>query len=261
MMGIRQEAYGSHPSQFLRLHVPPGRSLTTIVIVHGGYWKNKYTLDNAAISSLAPALSEAGYAVVEVEYRRRDDAGGGWPGSCDDLVAALRHIATGAGDAWGSVDASRVVLLGHSAGGYLALVAAHRAAASGECLVPRLTVADLVAGFERRLSDEGDAVERFMGVPYDKDPDLYRRASPIHAMLPLKTPTLIVTGTDDVDVPVDMTRAFATAAAEAARRAPAEAEAPPPHYVELLGADHYTPLDATTPHWATLLATIEAAFG
>lgn len=115
-------------------------------------------------------------------------------------------------------------------------------------------VADLVAGYERHLSDEGDAVERFMGFPPDTEERLgaYRAASPIHAMLPLATPTLIVTGTLDVDVPVDMTRTFGDAAASAV-----DAESGPPQYVEIEGADHYNLLDATSPHWTTLWAATE----
>ncbi|KAH8048022.1 prolyl oligopeptidase-like protein [Aureococcus anophagefferens] len=60
-----------------------------VAVVHGGFWKNKYTVACAAHETLAPHLAARGYGVVEVEYRRRDCAGGGWPGTVDDVAAAL----------------------------------------------------------------------------------------------------------------------------------------------------------------------------
>ena len=138
-------SYGEAPSQFVRLHLPRETVptyCTTFILVHGGYWKNKYGVDNAAMSALPLALTNRSYAVVEVEYRRRDDDGGGWPGTCDDMCSALSFIKSQQHVAgWSRVDLSRLVLLGHSAGGHGALVLAHRAAAESSSLpVPMLTV-------------------------------------------------------------------------------------------------------------------------
>lgn len=252
-----RDAYGAHPAQFVRLSLPAVPPLATIILVHGGYWKNKYTVDNAAMSTLPAALNAAGFAAVEVEYRRRDDEGGGWPGTCDDMVAALahvRHLCLSGAPGWSKLDGADFVLLGHSAGGHGALVMAHSSAV--RLTVAVAPVADLVAGYERRLSDEGDAVLRFIGREYEQDPQLYRDASPAHTMLPLRTPTLIVTGDQDVDVPVDLTRAFAAKAADAAANDPSS---PNPTYLEIPDADHYTLLDAASPHWAILLDGIRAA--
>ena len=79
--------YGAHPSQYIRVAVPNGDSACPVaVIVHGGFWKNKYAMDSAAIESLAPFLVARGFATVEVEYRRRDDEGGSWPGTALGLT-------------------------------------------------------------------------------------------------------------------------------------------------------------------------------
>lgn len=119
-------------------------------------------------------------------------------------------------------------------------------------------VADLIAGYERRLSDEGDAIERFIGVPLvEASRDLYRAASPAHALLPLATPTLVVTGTRDVDVPPDMTRAFFDRASAAA----VASSGPTPHFLEISEADHYDLLDAASPSWASLLSAIGTQLG
>ena len=120
-------------------------------------------------------------------------------------------------------------------------------------------MADLVAGYERRLSDEGDAVERFLGFPPDTEERLeaYRAASPIHSMLPLATTTLIVTGTHDVDVPVDLTLAFVDAAASAAAEHNLNSEVRL-RFLKVLGADHYDLLDGSSLYWLTLLPAIEA---
>lgn len=142
-------SYGEDATQFVRLHLPPGDAscVATVVLVHGGYWKNKYGVDNAAMSTLPGALTSKSYAVVEVEYRRRDHDGGGWPGTCDDMVAALSFIQSQRqAPGWNRLDLTRLVLLGHSAGGHGALVAAHRFAAMAKIRdvpVPLLTVRDI----------------------------------------------------------------------------------------------------------------------
>mmetsp|Transcript_15309 Transcript_15309/g.61577 ORF Transcript_15309/g.61577 Transcript_15309/m.61577 type:complete len:332 (+) Transcript_15309:2-997(+) len=281
---VTRSAYGAHPAQFVRVHTPTttaSGALGCVVVVHGGFWKNKYTLDNAACGTLAPAIAATGrYVGVEVEYRRRDDAGGGWPGTCDDVVAAVRHAA-----GFERVDATRVVVIGHSAGGHAALCAAHALAAAhhhhhhreqhrqgvggspvGVVVVPALTVAvapvaDLIAAHERRLSDEGDAAMRFLGgATPDQAPDLYRAASPAHSMLPMRAPCLIVTGLRDVDVPPDLTRDFARLARRAAILHGDDDDGPAackPDYLELEDADHYDLVDSASRSWSILWERIQ----
>ena len=104
-------AYGSHPSQYVVVHAPRGAPRRVVVaVVHGGFWKNKYTVACAAHETLAPHLAARGYGVVEVEYRRRDCAGGGWPGTVDDVAAALDAAVAAGLDA-----GAGFVVVGHSA--------------------------------------------------------------------------------------------------------------------------------------------------
>jgi len=251
--------YGSHESQFYRVHLPAeggsaGGPLKTLVVVHGGFWKTKYTVFAAAHETIAPAVvGLGGWAAIEVEYRRCGEAGGGWPGSAEDVAAALDHALAGEPRA----DAARVVLLGHSAGGHGALFAAADAAAPVALVVAVAPVADLVACHERGLSDDGDAAATYVGgAPVDAQ--RLAAACPTRSALPRalgRCDLLVATGGDDADVPPDLSRAlYATAAAAA----------PPDRAVALLeipGADHYDVTNAAHAAFAELWATVEALLG
>jgi acetyl esterase/lipase len=111
--------YGASDPQFAELWLPAGDApAPTVVFIHGGCWLNAYGIDHS--HALATALTWAGYAVWNIEYRRVGDPGGGWPGSLEDVRAALATL-TGLDHA--RVDLSRLVFAGHSAGGHLALLA------------------------------------------------------------------------------------------------------------------------------------------
>lgn len=62
------------------------------ILVHGGFWKQKYSVDNALTGDVATTLVKRGWHVADVEYRRVGHEGGGWPGSNDDVLAALNYI-------------------------------------------------------------------------------------------------------------------------------------------------------------------------
>ena len=116
----RQIAYGDHPDQVGNLHLPLGEGpWPTVVLVHGGFWK--WGWDRTLMTRLAHDLANRGFAVWNIEYRRVGQEGGGWPGTFEDVAAAVDGIAGLDG-----VDAGRVVTIGHSAGGHLALWLAAR---------------------------------------------------------------------------------------------------------------------------------------
>jgi len=164
------------------------------------------------------------------------------------------------------VDAARVVVLGHSAGGHAALFAGAFCRAAPRLVVAAAPVADMVAAHDRRLSDEGDAAQRYCGAAFDEV--LYSAACPTRAALPAllaRADLLVTTGDSDADVPPDLTRAFAAAARArvlAARRAAAltGAAAPPRRvaFLEVAGADHYAVTDARHAAFRETWATVEA---
>ena len=111
-------AYGSDPNQFGDLRLPKGKGLfPSVVNLHGGFWRSKYDLLHAG--HLCAALTALGFATWNVEYRRVGNEGGGWPGTLEDIVSAHRFLPQLAKRY--PLDASKVLVMGHSAGGQLAI--------------------------------------------------------------------------------------------------------------------------------------------
>ncbi len=211
----RDVAYGPDPDQQGALRVPDGPGPHPVaVLFHGGFWRDPWQRD--LMDPLAAALTARGHATWNVEYRRVG-TGGGWPATLVDAATAVDHV-TRLADAH-PLDAARTVLVGHSAGGQLALWAAARdrgpagpptvAAAGVVALAP---VADLAAAFEAGLGD-GAAEDFLRRTPAD-GPDRYAAASPA-AQLPLGTRQVVVHGSADELVPLDHSRRYVAAAAAA----------------------------------------------
>lgn len=214
-------AYGPDPSQFGDLRVPSGEGPHPVVIViHGGFWRAKYDLEH--IGHMAAALTGEGYATWSIEYRRVGNAGGGWPGTFQDMAAAAAHLRE-LGPAH-KLDLERVVSLGHSAGGHLALwLVACRNLEAGTPLhvsdplplkgvVALAAVSDLRRAWELKLSN--NAVGEFLGGGPDEVPGRYSAASPAE-MLPLGVRQMLVHGTQDEDVPYEISVRYQEAALDA----------------------------------------------
>jgi acetyl esterase/lipase len=124
-------AYGTDTLQFGELRVPAGRGPHPVVItVHGGCWVARLgKLDDRAVAldlvrPIAADLTTNGFATWNLEYRRLGNDGGGWPGTFQDIAAGADHLRQIA--AKNHLDLTRVVAIGHSAGGHFALwLAAH----------------------------------------------------------------------------------------------------------------------------------------
>jgi acetyl esterase/lipase len=248
----RQIAYGSHPDQCGNLHLPgaPGDGpWPVVVLVHGGFWK--WGWDRTLMTPLAHDLARRGLAAWNVEYRRVGQEGGGWPGTLEDAAAAAYALA-----GLDELDGSRVVTLGHSAGGHLALwlAARHRlpAGAPGADPVVRpcgavaqAGVADLVRGAAERLGD--GACQGLLGGEPGALPERYAAASPA-ALVPLGVPQLLVHGGLDDVVPPGQSTSYAAAA-----RAAGDVV----QLLELPDADHFDVIDAAGPAWAAVVDWLE----
>jgi acetyl esterase/lipase len=206
--------YGAHPSQRADLYLPHGAGPhPVIVLIHGGSWNKRY--GRLVMRGLASDLLRRGWAVWNIEYRRLGE-GGGWPATFEDVAAAIDHLQ--ALDA--PLDLESVSLIGHSAGGHLALWAAGRdslpagAPGAAPAIHPRRAigqapVCDLAGAY---LLWHGGAVRALMGGSPEELPERYALADPI-GLVPLAMPSLLVHGTRDSTVSVKLSRRYAERAA------------------------------------------------
>jgi len=249
--------YGDGPEHVADVRLPTdgaGGALV-VVVVHGGFWRAEF--DRQHTGPQCAGLAAAGYAVAAIEYRRTG-AGGGWPATFDDVAAAVDAVPQLVADAVPGVDAARTVLVGHSAGGHLALWAAsrhrlptasrwHRATPVPIAGVVSLAgVADLVTCATTHLGDDA-AVALVGGTPAEQ-PARYAEADPIR-LLPSDRRTVLVHGTDDDRVPVAQSRAYV----ETARAAGDDAT-----LVVLRGVEHFAVIDPASTAWPAVLDAIAA---
>jgi acetyl esterase/lipase len=209
-------SYGQNEFQFGELRLPKGAGPHPVaIVIHGGCWMSQYGL--SYMSHLSAALTEAGVATWSVEYRRIGNQGGGWPGTFEDVSRAADHLRTIAKTY--PLDLNRVIAVGHSAGGHLALWLAARKILPKDSLVyspdplPLLGIASLAGVTDlRRAGTACDAnVPQLMGGSATDKTAIYDQASPIE-LLPLRIPSAIMQGDSDSIIPLDMAKDYADAA-------------------------------------------------
>ena len=244
--------YGRDASQWgeLFLPAPSGGAVRrgVVVVIHGGYWRSKYGAELG--EPLAADLAGHGMAAWNLEYRRAGN-GGGWPHTFQDILAGIDKLGELAGPQ--SLDLAKVVALGHSAGGHLAVWAAGRdrlgllglpaehselaAAADGVRLagvVSQSGVLNLAEAEELDLSN--GAVANLLGGPSSEFPGRHRYADPM-AALPLDVPVHAVHASDDADVPLGMSASYVAASAAG----------PVPAQLALVPGDHFALIDPAAP--------------
>lgn len=236
---VETYAFGSHSEQVADLRLPvSGGAHSVAVLLHGGFWRSRFT--RASMEALAVDLARRGYATWNVEYRRVG-CGGGIPETLDDVHAALQRLNT---IETPIIERARCVLVGHSAGGQLALWAAGTGAVSA--VVSLGGVCDLTAAARAGLGD-GAAVEFAGGTPEER-PEAYDRADPLRR-LPVGIPVLLVHGDADDRVPIEHSRRYARLA---------QAFDDPCELVELGGVGHFELIDPRTEAWAESARLLDA---
>lgn len=281
--------YGPHPSQFVRIWRPPATNtartphlvpVPVVYILHGGFWKAKYGIATAAgtaCETIAPDLVTRGFAAVEIEYRRGDAFP--FPKPNQDVLEAMRFVSRRLRTAFG-LKTDSAALLGFSAGGQLALWTALELepALRPSVVIGVAPVSDLELGVSLRLSDEGDAVERYIGGSPSERPDAYKQACPTRRaaeMAKLPFPVVVCSGLQDTDVPLQVAHSLRGAVERALRLDQGQ---PPTQqgqqnvqqnvgserpdtlgnltFLEIPDADHYALMDATSAAWLSILVVI-----
>ncbi|MBN2431011.1 MAG: alpha/beta hydrolase [Acidobacteria bacterium] len=205
--------YGKDPLQFGELRLPPGDGLfPVVVVIHGGCWQAEYNLDH--IGRLCAALTAEGVATWSLEYRRIGDEGGGWPGTFLDVGRGIDHLREL--EYHYPLDLKRVVIIGHSAGGHLALWAAARYKIPRQSplyLAKPLALRGVVSlagitDLRTYTGGCGDAVRQLMGgTPADVG-ERYHQASP-REQLPLPDIAVrLVHGRRDIIVPLAQSESY-----------------------------------------------------
>lgn len=223
-------AYGKAAQQFGDLFLPDSNGPhPAVIFIHGGFWRNAYSLDHAG--HLCAALARAEAAVWSLEYRRLGDPGADWNGISEDIVHGGEHLVPVASRY--NLDLKRVIAAGHSAGGQLALWLAAQMAVDLRGVVPLAAVSDLRRAYALQLG--GGVVGELLGGPPDRVPQRYAAADPIE-LLPISPPQRMLHGTADNIVPFEMSQRFAKASKNA-------------KLVAFPGAGHFDLVDPRSKIW------------
>ncbi len=251
--GIRI-SYGPKAFQYGELYLAQREQgkAPIVVLIHGGFWRAAYGL--SLMRRLARDLAQHGITAWNIEYRRVGNNNGGWPSTMLDVALATDYVSTLASRY--AIDEGRIVTVGHSAGGHLALwLAARHRITAGELVAQgpiKVTGVISLAGcpdleYVAQLGLGRDAAVELLGGEPQAVPERYATASPA-ALLPLGVPQVLVHGTRDNNVPFDVSQFYARKALEAGDDVT---------LIELPGADHFVVIDPTSESWAITLKEIQ----
>jgi acetyl esterase/lipase len=234
-------SYGTDPNQFGDIRIPKTKGpFPVVMMIHGGYWRAKYDL--AHCGHLCAALTAKGIATWNIEYRRVGNPGGGWPGTFEDIRNAFRYVAQMAKRY--DFDSTKVAVMGHSAGGQLALcLAAHES--SLKRVISLAGVVNLQQAWEQHLSN--NAVVEFLGGKPSEVIEHYREGDPMQQKVDHATTQWLIHGAADDVVPSYFSRQYA----ELKKKNGEDV-----HYTEISTAAHFDLIDPRSNAWPQVENTV-----
>ena len=244
-MAVVRKQWGAEPWQHADLYMPDDPSpfqkeegVPCIMLIHGGFWKEQYTLK--LMQPIAEDLAEAGVAAWNIEFKRwSPDEEGVWMDTLSDVLRAWGHLALMPG-----IDLTRSMIMGHSAGGHLALLMSAKAERKPWLAIAQSPITDLIGADRAKLSDDGDAVRRWIGCSPENEPDLWSQLNPVDH--PPQTSVLLFHGENDADVPLEQSETYT----RVMRAKGAEVQK------VWLPGDHYDIIDVASDDWLVQLNTI-----
>lgn len=251
--------YGKDSSQFEELRVPTGREPhPVVVLIHGGCFKAAYATIRD-LAAMGDALKDGGIATWNVEYRRLFEPGSGWPETYLDVGRAVDHLRTLAPEY--HLDLDRVVVLGHSAGGHLAMwtAARSRLPTSSPLYMPNplrlrgvlnlagpVDVSANIPGYQALCRDS--VITSLLGGTPGDVPERYAQASAMK-LLPLGIPQVLIWGTHEDFVPRPLVETYAHAAARAGDSV---------RLLVIPGVGHFETASPRASTWAEVQSAIRA---
>ncbi|UMP03262.1 prolyl oligopeptidase family serine peptidase [Amycolatopsis sp. EV170708-02-1] len=180
----------------------PEGPLPTIFSLHGG----PHSADEDRFSAYRAVWLDAGFAVVEVNYRGSTGYGSAWrdaiegrPGLTElEDVAAVHDWAVQSGLS----DPEKCVVNGASWGGYLSLLALGTQPARWAAGIAGVPVADYVAAYEDEMEQLRSFDRALFGGSPETVPAVYRECSPITYVEAVTAPVLVLAGDNDPRCPI-----------------------------------------------------------
>ena len=242
-MAVDRMQWGAEEWQFADLYMPDIESpfanehgLPCVMLIHGGFWKSEYTSE--LMKPIAEDLAEAGLAAWNIEFKRWNEKESGvWMDTLSDVLRAWGQLALLPG-----IDIMRSMVMGHSAGGQLALILAAKAERKPWLAIAQAPITDLVGADRAKLSDDGDAVRRWIGCAPEEDESLW--SNPVDN--PPVAPVLLIHGEEDDEVPIEQSETYARVM---------KAKGSDVQKVWLPG-DHYSIIDVASDDWLVILNAI-----
>lgn len=252
-------AYGEGASQFGELRVPTSAGPhPVVVLIHGGCWKEPYAVLRE-LGPLGDALKAEGVATWNIEYRRLYEPGSGWPGTYLDVGRALDHLRVIAREY--QLDLNRVVVVGHSAGGHLAMWAAARPRLPKSSplyvadplpirgVINLAGTMDMTDNIENMQAGCRDTVVTGMlgGTPQEV-PERYAQVSAL-SLVPLGVPQVLIWDEHEEFVPLPLAQKYVSAATQAGDAA---------RIITVPGVGHFDLASPFTDAWPVLRSSIKA---